>query len=240
MPDQKHTSLVMLQANLAHFEADPASFFLCFRTQDECWVHHFEPETKQQSMQRNYPSSPRSSSGMQMALCSLTTFRRDNYQEGILCGLAAVAAKGNQVKLLGKLTTGVLFHQDNAPAHKSAVEMVAVHDYGFELVDHLPYSPDLAPSEYFLFPNMKKPTWLGSSIGPMMRSCLQLRTFLRIRMKASIYHRNPSTSTSIEEVCGWQARLWLKINHILSNLATIELWTAMDSNLMTLNLNSYY
>ena len=56
----------------------------------------------------------------------------------------------------GKLTKGVLFHQDNAPAHKSVVAMAAVHDRGFELVDCPPYSPDLAPCDYFLFPNMKK------------------------------------------------------------------------------------
>ena len=55
----------------------------------------------------------------------------------------------------GKLTKGVLFHQDNAPAHKSVVAMAAVRDCGFELVDRPLYSPDLAPSSYFLFPNMK-------------------------------------------------------------------------------------
>ena len=33
---------------------------------------------------------------------------------------------------------GVLFHHDNAPAHKSVVAMAAVHDCGFELVDHPP------------------------------------------------------------------------------------------------------
>ena len=54
----------------------------------------------------------------------------------------------------GKLTKGVLFHQDN-PAHKSAVDF-ALTVHGFELVNHLPYSPDLAPSDYFLFPNKKK------------------------------------------------------------------------------------
>ena len=31
-----------------------------------------------------------------------------------------------------------------------------MHDCGFELVDHPPYSPDLVPSKYFLFPNMNK------------------------------------------------------------------------------------
>ena len=50
----------------------------------------------------------------------------------------------------------VLFHQDNAPAHKSVVAMAAVHYCGFELADHPPYSSDLAPSDYFLFPNIKK------------------------------------------------------------------------------------
>ena len=47
---------------------------------------------------------------------------------------------------------GVLFHRDNAPAHKS---MVAVCDCVFQLVDHPPHSPDLAPSDYYLFPNLK-------------------------------------------------------------------------------------
>ena len=60
----------------------------------------------------------------------------------------------------GKLTKGVLFHQDNDFAHKSVVAMTAVCDCVFELMDHLPYSPDLAPFDYFLFPNMKKNTWL--------------------------------------------------------------------------------
>ena len=33
--------------------------------------------------------------------------------------------------------------------------MDVVHDCVFEVVDHPPYSPDLAPSDYFLFPNIK-------------------------------------------------------------------------------------
>ena len=34
--------------------------------------------------------------------------------------------------------------------------MAAVHKCGFELVNHPPYSSDLAPSDYFLFPYIKK------------------------------------------------------------------------------------
>ena len=34
--------------------------------------------------------------------------------------------------------------------------MAAVHDCGFGLVDHPPYSPDLAPTYYFLSPKYLK------------------------------------------------------------------------------------
>ena len=45
-PDQKLTRFVMSEANLARFEADLDRFVELFLTQGECWVHHFEPETK--------------------------------------------------------------------------------------------------------------------------------------------------------------------------------------------------
>ena len=51
IPAQKHTKLVMSQANLTFFETNPNSFLEHFLTQDECWVHYFEAETKWQSMQ---------------------------------------------------------------------------------------------------------------------------------------------------------------------------------------------
>ena len=57
-PAQKHTRLVMSQANLALFETNPDSFLKRFLTKDECLVHHFEAETKRQSMQWKHPSSP--------------------------------------------------------------------------------------------------------------------------------------------------------------------------------------
>jgi histone-lysine N-methyltransferase SETMAR len=37
--------------------------------------------------------------------------------------------------------------------------MAKINELQFELLPHAPYSPDLAPSDYFLFPNLKK--WLG-------------------------------------------------------------------------------
>lgn len=54
------------------------------------------------------------------------------------------------------LTRGVLFHHDNAPAHTSAVAVATIHDCGFQLLPHPPYSPDLPPSDFHLFPYLKK------------------------------------------------------------------------------------
>jgi len=49
------------------------------------------------------------------------------------------------------MRAGAELHQDNAPAHTSAVAMAAIRECGFELLSQPPYSPDLAPSDYHMF-----------------------------------------------------------------------------------------
>ena len=49
----------------------------------------------------------------------------------------------------------MLFHQDNAPCHKSLATMAKLNELSFELLPHPPYSPDLAPSDYYLFIDLK-------------------------------------------------------------------------------------
>ena len=41
----------------------------------------------------------------------------------------------------------VLFHQDNAPYHKSIATIAKFHELHFELLPHQPYSLDLVPSD---------------------------------------------------------------------------------------------
>ena len=55
-----------------------------------------------------------------------------------------------------KLSKGILLQQDNARVHTCKIAMDAVELNGYELIPHPAYSPDLAPSDYFLFPNLKK------------------------------------------------------------------------------------
>ena len=76
-----------------------------------------------------------------------------------------------KIKRRRKLIKGVLFHQDNAPIHKSVIAMAAIHDCGFKLIEHPPYSPDLAPSYFHLFPKLK--TAISGTHGPMMTSYMK-------------------------------------------------------------------
>ncbi len=49
-----------------------------------------------------------------------------------------------------------LLHQDNAPCHVSAFTLGKLGEWGIQLLAHPPYSPDLAPCDFDLFPKMKE------------------------------------------------------------------------------------
>ena len=57
-------------------------------------------------------------------------------------------------KRRGELAAGVLLLHDNAPVYKSRVAQAAIRKSKFEQLNHPPYSPDLAPSDY-LFRHLK-------------------------------------------------------------------------------------
>jgi len=44
---------------------------------------------------------------------------------------------------------------DNAPAHRALATQKKLAYLRFHRLDHPPYSPDLAPSDYHLFPGLK-------------------------------------------------------------------------------------
>jgi len=48
-----------------------------------------------------------------------------------------------------------LLHHDNAPAHAALLTRRFLNNNNMTVVPHPPYSPDLAPSELFLFPKLK-------------------------------------------------------------------------------------
>ena len=82
--------------------------------------------------------------------------KRQNYKRGILCQPVEAIAKNNQGLMTRNIAKGGVASSVTAPAHKSLVEMAAVHDCVFTFLDHHPGSPDLVSSIFFLFPNLKK------------------------------------------------------------------------------------
>ena len=53
-------------------------------------------------------------------------------------------------------TKAVLFLHNNASAHRALATQKKLFYLGFQFLDHTPFSPDLAPSDYHLFPGLTK------------------------------------------------------------------------------------
>ena len=77
-------------------------------------------------------------------------------------------------KRSGKVTKGVLFLHGNAPAHRTLATQKKLAYLGFQCLDHPSYSPDLAPSDYHLFPGLKN-NWKVAIFRPTRRSLLPRR-----------------------------------------------------------------
>lgn len=141
-------------------------------TVDETWIRQYDPESKQESMQwmKKGERPPKKFKVEKSASKLLATVFWDS--KGILlidylprgttmngqyyANLLPQVREAVVQKRRGKLTRGVLFLQDNAPVHTARVARQALKDTGFSEIDHPPYSPDLAPSDFFLFSNLKK------------------------------------------------------------------------------------
>jgi len=56
--NHKQQRQAMCAENLVLYLADPDDFHYQFVTQDECWIHHYEPECKVQSIQWKHAGYP--------------------------------------------------------------------------------------------------------------------------------------------------------------------------------------
>ena len=169
--EQMATGASVCSALLKRFRSKD-DFPLHLVTIDETWVYHYEPENKAQSRQWVGPGSHRPkkfktqpSAGKVMA----TVFwdakgviildflpKRSTITGVYYANLLDQLRTAIREKRRGKLSKGVLLQQDNARVHTCKVAMDAVEPNGYEFIPHPAYSPDLAPSDFFLFPNLKK------------------------------------------------------------------------------------
>ena len=164
--DQKRSRLDISRYLLSRYEDDPEDFI-------DRVVHGFITLTQSQKCKACNRSTlahplPRrlrvSSAGKVVASAfwdSQGVIMIDYLEQGRTINGAYYAAELRRLrqeiarKRRDKLTRGVLLLQENAPAQKSKVAMIAATECGFEVLPHPPYSPDMAPSDFYLFPKLK-------------------------------------------------------------------------------------
>uniref|UniRef100_H2ZS50 Mos1 transposase HTH domain-containing protein n=1 Tax=Latimeria chalumnae TaxID=7897 RepID=H2ZS50_LATCH len=133
-------------------------------TGDEMWIHIWDPETKCESMQWKHRASPppkkfRSQPSASKVMAPIfwdakgvlltdymphKTRMTGEYYASLMWKLRQAIKEKRQ----GMLTKGVLLLHDNVPVHNACVAQAAIHECGFKQLNHPPYSPDLAPSDY--------------------------------------------------------------------------------------------
>ena len=50
-----------------------------------------------------------------------------------------------------------ILHHDNAPSHKAFIVNEFLAKNSTNIIEQPPYSPDMAPADFFLFPKLKLP-----------------------------------------------------------------------------------
>ena len=164
-------------------------------TGDETWIYHFQPDSKAKnkvwvSFEGNRPviaGRCKTSNRMLYAIFfdskgpvlhipvpKGNSVTGKFYRESVLTQLVDFYQKR-------RLRTNVrrikLLH-DDAPAHKSATVLEYQEESGLDVLDHPPYSPDLSPCDFWLFPRLKE-MLAGHSfesrcgIGSAVYQCLQ-------------------------------------------------------------------
>ncbi|KAJ4447820.1 hypothetical protein ANN_09828 [Periplaneta americana] len=146
---------------LQRYRDDGDEFLDRIVTGDETWISHFTPETKQQSMHWRHSGSPvRTKFKHAVGTESDVHVNADRYCETLRKLRLAI-----QNKRRGMLTAGVVLLHDNARPHTARRTAAVLTEFGWELFHHLPYSPDLVPSDFHVFLHLKKFLSSGERFG---------------------------------------------------------------------------
>lgn len=169
----KQTRLDICKKHLDRYGNEGDNFLDRIITGDETWIHHYEPESKRQSMEWKHPNSPckkkfktQPSAGKLMLTVFWdargpvlehygergTTINSVRYSEMLTDRLKPAIRS----KRRGLLSEGVVLLHDNARPHTAVHTAETLQKLKFKVLDHPPYSPDLAPSDYHLFGPLKQ------------------------------------------------------------------------------------
>lgn len=170
-PDHKEQRMTAAGELINAADAD-TDFLKKIVTGDETWCFLYDPQTKRQSSEWKSKTSPRrekfrldKSKGKVMLevffdhkglihyefIPEGQTVNKELYLE-ILRRLRDAIRRKRPEKWASN--NWVLLH-DNAPAHRSLLVRNYLAKHNVTTLEHPPYSPDLAPADFFLFPRLK-------------------------------------------------------------------------------------
>lgn len=170
-PEQKHLRFSIAQDMLDRIAEEGTDWMSSVITGDESWVFEYDPETKRQSAQWTGPGEKRptkarmSKSKVKSLLIAFFDIRGVVHHEFVPAGQTVTAKFYIQVleRLRARVFRarpelaehGWVLHHDNAPAHSSYAVREFMTRKGVPTLPQPPYSPDLAPCDFFLFPQLK-------------------------------------------------------------------------------------
>ncbi len=136
-------------------------------TGDECWIHAYTPETKKQSKEWLEKGS-RPPKKFKRERATEKVFATVFWDvEGVLLvefqppkvsqtkehalDILWKLRRAIQNKRRGKLSQKILYLHDNARPWTAKITKAFLEDFKWQIFPHPPHSPDLAPSDFFLF-----------------------------------------------------------------------------------------
>lgn len=146
-------------------------FWARFMTTDETWLPFFTPDTKEGSKQwlpkGTSPPLKAKTAPLQRKIMMTAFWDEDGIihidflpdgetiNSDYYCQVLEDVHHHLRHRRRGKKSRGILLHQDNARPHTARKTTEKIDQLRWKLISHPPYSPDLAPSDYALFPHMK-------------------------------------------------------------------------------------
>lgn len=171
---QKQERVDFCKRALAKFDRGRAKHVFDIITGDEAWFYYYDPLTKNQSRVWVSEGDPTPTKVRRTRSVGMKMFAIFFRKSGMVIRIpledhATVTAQWYCEVCLPQVFTeleksrpsaglrGLLLHHDNAPAHTAGrtVEFLAQSRMG--TLPHSPYSPDLAPCDFWLFPKVKEP-----------------------------------------------------------------------------------
>lgn len=168
--EQKELRISRCQELLDLIQNEP-DFLNCVVTGDESWMFEYDPESKRQSSEWHTKSSPRhkkarmSKSRIKTMLIVFFDVRGIVHFEFVPQGETVNSAfylevlkrlKRRVARVRADIKDAIKLHHDNAPSHTAFIVANYLVRSNTPVVPQPPYSPDLAPCDFFLFPRLKR------------------------------------------------------------------------------------